>query len=221
MEDIVGKKINSWTILEYIKSDPIKGKMYKGQCACGNIRINIISRFRRYIQCKTCAIRSNFIIRAKKNIGKQDFDWTILGISDKRGSRNAILYRCQCRCGLIKDRILTTGKKQHGKKCANCNKAEHCFRETIGPSQIGKSFGRWTIIGLSKKRYKGAKYFLCKCECGKIAEILWPSLRLGLSRGCIACHNKHNSGMKDKAQRNKSNILSSIYSNNDMDILNE
>ena len=52
----------------------------------------------------------------------------------------------------------------------------------------GKRFGRLVAIGFSHKRGK-AKYWECKCDCGKVKNIYLGNLRGGKIRSC-GCFKK-------------------------------
>lgn len=50
----------------------------------------------------------------------------------------------------------------------------------------GDQFGLWTVI-----RFAGAKAgYVCRCQCGKEAEIPTTNLTKGKSRGCVKCVNR-------------------------------
>jgi hypothetical protein len=52
----------------------------------------------------------------------------------------------------------------------------------------GQTFGRWSVLELSKRSSKGA-YWLCRCECGINRVVRARSLRRGISRSC-GCLNR-------------------------------
>ena len=47
--------------------------------------------------------------------------------------------------------------------------------------EAGQRFGHWTV--LQEADQKGG-YWLCKCDCGTIKEVLGVSLRRGLTKSC-------------------------------------
>lgn len=51
---------------------------------------------------------------------------------------------------------------------------------------IGKTFGKWTVIGPSLTKNNKNKVH-CKCECGKELDIPLFRLIIGRSRGCRIC----------------------------------
>lgn len=54
----------------------------------------------------------------------------------------------------------------------------------------GETFGRWTVVRETKKRYKGSIIWTCRCECGIIKEVSSTNLtrkrRPSKSCGCLA-----------------------------------
>ncbi len=125
-------------------------------------------------------------------IGTRYNSWTILEDlkHDKWGCR---IVRCQCVCGLIKDKRLYAIQQEKSKQCNDCFK---------GPSLSGSRFGSWTI---GEKVYMPDRqewYYKCFCDCGKIGYNPSTSLKSGKSKGCITCGNKLAHGKTDALRRN-------------------
>jgi hypothetical protein len=57
---------------------------------------------------------------------------------------------------------------------------------------VGKRFGRLTVKGLSKRSESGHTYWVCKCKCGKIVEVLGSSLRNENTKSCGCLQDKCN-----------------------------
>lgn len=56
-------------------------------------------------------------------------------------------------------------------------------------NEIGKKFGKLTVIEQSNKKTKsGSVFWVCKCDCGNIKEIAGTSLRNGQTKSC-GCFN--------------------------------
>lgn len=47
---------------------------------------------------------------------------------------------------------------------------------------VGEVFGRWTVIGETRKG--GKKYYVCRCECGTVKDVYSRSLESGVSQSC-------------------------------------
>lgn len=48
----------------------------------------------------------------------------------------------------------------------------------------GRTFGRWTVLGLAKTNKKGATRWECVCSCGKIKDVIGTTLTRGTSVSC-------------------------------------
>lgn len=57
---------------------------------------------------------------------------------------------------------------------------------------MGKTVGRWTIIGEMRK--KGKKYYVCRCECGTVKEVYYRSIENGTSSSCGCLRRELNGG---------------------------
>ena len=56
-------------------------------------------------------------------------------------------------------------------------------------SLLGKTFGRWTVVGEEIRNEKW--HWKCVCECGKEQLIKHHNLTLGLTHGCHGCAKRH------------------------------
>lgn len=55
----------------------------------------------------------------------------------------------------------------------------------------GKKFGEWSVMDISNRRSTGgATYWICKCSCGRICEVLGASLVRGTSTNCGHKNNR-------------------------------
>ena len=95
-------------------------------------------------------------------------------------------WLCQCECG--NRSIVQTGHLNSGSTIScGCERGNHTItREDL----IGKTFGRWTVIE-EVGRYKNTTIIIwkCRCECGKIKDVLGNALRSGASTSC-GCYAK-------------------------------
>lgn len=63
-------------------------------------------------------------------------------------------------------------------------------------NEIGKKYGRLTVVGKSDRKTKsGASFWICECECGHIKEIAGTLLRNGQSKSC-GCMNGGESNLE-------------------------
>ena len=52
---------------------------------------------------------------------------------------------------------------------------------------IGKRFSNRVIISVADCNKNGAKRYLCRCDCGSEAKVVFFYLRAGKSQSCILC----------------------------------
>ena len=58
-------------------------------------------------------------------------------------------------------------------------------------NEIGKTFGRWTVLrDVGKRSIRGAVCWECRCECGNIRYVRGDNLRQGISTQCVECARK-------------------------------
>jgi len=55
---------------------------------------------------------------------------------------------------------------------------------------VGRTFGQWTVLGLSSKTSGGNTYWRCQCSCGATSEVQRVSLMHGTSKCCRDCSCK-------------------------------
>ena len=48
----------------------------------------------------------------------------------------------------------------------------------------GHCYGRWTVLGFTRKNRTGMSYWRCRCECGTTKDVLAAQLRSGGSQSC-------------------------------------
>ena len=214
-EDLIGKKINKWTVLE-----EKEGRKFECVCECG--RHKIISR--------------NALVSGRAtSCGKCDFkplngrfnEWTIIKyIGNKK-------YLCRCSCGkesVVDGYSLTSGRskscghtaynnedltgrvfgewtvieRDHNNfwvcKCSCGNKqvieakylrsgkTTHCKSGKHRFTDLtGKTFGHWKVL-----RYAGDHKWVCRCSCGTEREVYGGALTGGYSKSC-GCEKYENS----------------------------
>lgn len=71
----------------------------------------------------------------------------------------------------------------------------------------GVQFGRLTAIRPTSKRTKGRDvYWMCKCRCGKVKDVIGQSLRSGNTKSCGCLHRELMSGKPGESVLNKTFI---------------
>lgn len=104
LDKFIGKQFSEWTVLEYAGNGN-----YKCRCSCGNIRI--VSN----TALKSGSLRScghNNILKGLVDLsGKQFGYWTVLRYADDHK------WKCQCKCGNIRDIEASSLKDGTSKSC--------------------------------------------------------------------------------------------------------
>lgn len=85
------------------------------------------------------------------------------------------------------------------KKCLNCGKefitpkrnkkycSHQCYCKHKSSNEIGKKYGRATILEIKRKNNK--TFALCKCDCGNIFETRLDALKDGTTYSCGCYHH--------------------------------
>lgn len=100
------------------------------------------------------------------NIGDKYNDWEVIGKADRDR-----YYICRCTCGTIRevqDYSLTSGNSK------SCGKNHDLM------IKAGDRFNSWEVIGPAEKK----NYYTCRCDCGKVKDVLKYQLTSGKSKGC-------------------------------------
>lgn len=108
---------------------------------------------------------------------------TALENTNKISTDRTFIWKCQCKCGTIKEvsrKNLVTGDV---KSCGCLNKENG---EKIKINMIGKTFNYLTVLYELPKRGESNKriYYHCKCKCGNECDVDGISLRNGNTKSC-------------------------------------
>jgi hypothetical protein len=57
-------------------------------------------------------------------------------------------------------------------------------------SEVGKTYGRWTVIRFSHKTPPYRIFWLCRCTCGAEKTVVQDNLRAGSARSCGCLHKE-------------------------------
>ena len=88
-------------------------------------------------------------------------------------------WHCKCKCGKecnVSGVHLRNGSVQS----CGCKK----FESHNGINEIGKRYGKLTVLERSNKTDGTHIFWKCKCDCGNICDINGTYLRLGISTNC-------------------------------------
>lgn len=129
----------------------------------------------------------------KKDITGQKFGRLMAISFSHQNDRHQSFWNCLCDCGnhtVIQGYSVTSGKT----KSCGCSKQR--INYTIF---LGKKYGRYTITQIIGRDRNGLQKVFCKCSCGKEKEVLFQSLRDGLTESC-GCLSKETASERGKLQ---------------------
>ena len=123
-----------------------------------------------------------------KNLQGQKFGRLTVIEQDTEHKGAAAYWKCQCECGNIKSirGSNLTSKNKPTRSCGCLNKESHS-KDIDTTSQIGKQYGRLTVIQRDMTKPIGhghSSYWICKCECGNIISVSLQSLTTGATQSC-------------------------------------
>ncbi|MEH6940127.1 hypothetical protein V7056_20120 [Bacillus sp. JJ664] len=124
----------------------------------------------------------DFEMKHKDLVGQQFNRLLVVKKSDKKDNNRNIYWYCQCECGNPKLSEVTTDALTHDRiKSCGCSRR-------VKKDLIGKTFGRWTVIGFD--RYDSKNYYWqCQCACDSEPRPVEQSRLLNgrsESCGCLA-----------------------------------
>lgn len=105
----------------------------------------------------------------------------------KKGRMNYHYYDCSCNCGTTHVRVTRQCLIKGDTKSCGCLKAQR-NKERM-ENLLGQQFGRWVVIDWANTRYSSSgksrsSMWLCRCECGSVAEVRARALKTGHSQSC-------------------------------------
>lgn len=167
VKDLTNKQFNSWKVLGY------KGNQYwLCECQCSKHTLRILrANTLEYGRHKSCGCSRKNMGSLNDLIGNTFEDITVLE-SLGRGR-----YKCQCKCGAIKEMAGSDIRRSRGIKCNH-------FKQDEYDKYIGKHFGELEVIGTN-----GAKA-ICRCSCGEIIEYYISGLIQGKKKSCGCLRDK-------------------------------
>lgn len=157
---------NTFSIGDTVDDLTIIGKTenkWRCQCKCG-AEVNV-STYELHKHGHKCTGKHKTPFRDLT--GQQFGEWTAL---EYLGHST---WKCRCSCGTIDTRnsyLLVSGATKH------CSSEIHTNTKMI--NLVGQKFGKLTVVKYSKP------YWICKCDCGNIVNVLSQNLRNGSTTSC-------------------------------------
>ena len=101
---------------------------------------------------------------------------TVLEDTGRTDEQGRCIWRCLCDCG---NEVETTSSQL----LAGYKKSCGCLSRPPLKDWVGKRFGMLEVLSYAGKR-DGQHYWLCRCDCGKQAEVRQSNLQSGHTRSC-------------------------------------
>jgi len=119
-------------------------------------------------------------------IGHQYNRLTVIEETNERKFNN-VVWLCECECG---NKVKVSAKDLRQNLVVSCGCSKNKTWNEKRSKEIGKKYGRLTVIevGISKGRYKSN--YLCRCDCGKNTEVRGDSLKKGHIVSCGCYHRE-------------------------------
>ena len=179
IEDLTGKRFNKLLVIERVENDKSGKSRWRCLCDCGNETVTFGTYLRRghTKSCGKCIHRGP----DKIDLSGQRFDRLFVESYHGEGNHSS-LWDCLCDCGQHIVVSMSNLKSGHTRSCG-------CLSRELSKARMvddltGRKFGRWTVLGWSKKDYRNQNIWLCKCECGNERELSTGVLQSGMSKSC-------------------------------------
>lgn len=174
--DLIGKQFGLLTVVALSHSDKSKQRVWMAKCVCGNM-INITTHTLNSIKNPSCGCYYKNRIPKKNLIGQTFGSLTVIQFV-KRTRWYYHIWKCQCKCGNIKNVFghnLIQGK------------VFSCGCEIKYHNLVGQTFGHLVVESFSHMNKYNGRVWKTKCQCGNIVYKSTQELRLrkNLSCGCI------------------------------------
>lgn len=181
VDDLVGKRFGSWTVLELDLSNDKsskRGARWICRCDCGTTR-SVLGYAMKYGRSQSCGCNHSSSI---KDLTGQKFGrLTVLELDssqydDNRGAR----WICQCDCGNIVS--VLSGRLVSGQtRSCGCSRSNIYRANDIS---IGDRFNYWTVVKKDLTKKGKGSFYICKCICGNERSIPAYTLKQGFSQSC-------------------------------------
>lgn len=165
--DLMGQRFGMLTVIAEGGRTKDKKVKWFCQCDCGN-QCEVVGKELKSGGTKSCGCL------AKHNHAGKRFG-NFVAIKPIKLKSRAAGWLCECDCGNQKE-VLTSNLTRG--KSASCG----CLRS---PDITGSKVGRLTVLErLDKQDSSGFGLCICRCECGKITEVRYSTLKNGAIDSC-------------------------------------
>lgn len=177
-KDMIGKKFGKLLVIDISDKQDATGNLYwVCNCDCGTKGYSVRGSNLRNGHTTSCGCITPAIIE----IGNTYGDLTVIGRSNNQ-THSSIYWDCRCSCGSIvsiRSDLLRKGTKTY---CGDKTKHKNIIHKYIDES--GKTYGKLTVLQVSRKGESGEVYWDCVCNCGNKIVVRGAFLRKGKTTSC-------------------------------------
>lgn len=109
----------------------------------------------------------------------------VLHALETRDNQGRLRYECSCACGKKKGYNGKNLRNGDTKSCGCLNREVQIAHTAAKCEDLtGRTFGTLIVIERSPNDKRNRPRYLCRCECGTVANMLAGNLKSGNTRGC-------------------------------------
>lgn len=113
-------------------------------------------------------------------------------------NKKIVKWKCLCECGnecIVRSSYLKNG---HTKSCGcYIAKANKLNAQNRVDNLVGKTFGKLTVLRRVENK-SNATYWECRCQCGKVIEVISYNLKNGNTQSCGCLQKEKTSNARKK-----------------------
>lgn len=174
--DLTGQRFGSWTVLRYAGASK-----WDCLCACGTEKAVLGKSLKTGSSTSCGCLRSKLLsARRSSDIAGQRFGKPIAIKRTGSDQHLKAMWLCLCDCGGSTNGI--SGDLRAGKlRSCGCSKR---IPYSSTKDEIGKVYGRLTVLRWWGTNYRRRAKWLCQCSCGRQSVVLGDYLRGGDTQSC-------------------------------------
>ena len=173
--DLTGQKFGRWQVLSRAMNTSDGKAQWLCRCECGTERI-VLGKTLRSGKSSSCGCSK--IGKGRVDLTNKKFGKLIVIEPAPNKSNGRTAWLCQCECG--NDIVVGTKELQNG-DTQSCG----CLREElIVKNEIGKKYGKLTVLERVEGVFSDGAHWKCQCDCGNIITTSGHRLRAGHTTSC-------------------------------------
>lgn len=207
IKNLIGKKFNKLTVIEFSHQNKHKKPCWKCLCDCGQYKIvSSPCLLNNYTSSCGCSNPNKF-----KDKSGNRYERLLVIKLHSYGGKGHNYWECKCDCG---NTVIIEGGNLRKKRCKSSTLSCGCFfKNKLKEVQtnnildiVGQKFNRWTAIKRVQENNTRSLWY-CQCDCGKFGNVSTGALKSGRSKSCgCFCVEKNSSKIGEKNHRWNHNL---------------